>query len=259
MLVAVPALIALAYGAVCLGFYLWQDHLVFVPERTLLATPARVGLRYEELRIQAPGGPALSAWYVPGGPQGRQVLLLHGNAGNISHCLRTLAVLHELGHSVLALDYRGYGTSAGTPSEAGLYADAAAAFDYLVASHHVEPHAIVIYGRSLGGGVATWLAAHRPAGALVLESTFTRLSEVGSYRYPWLPVRLLSHNVFDSVEQIAAVRCPILVAHGGADTTVPQFMGRELARAAGARAEFVAPRRSQRCFHSRRPGLLPTS
>ena len=229
----------LAYSALCAGFYVRQNRLVFQPERALGATPAHQGLPFEDVRMLAPDGTALAAWYVPGRAGGRTVLLLHGNGGNISHYLRTLVVLHQLGHGVLALDYRGYGASAGTPSEVGLYQDAAAAFDYLVSERQLAPRQIVIYGRSLGGAVATWLAAHRRPGALILESTFTRLSDVGSYRYPWLPVRLLLRYSFDSVAQMAAVQCPVLVAHGQTDTTVPEVFGRALAAAAGPQAEFV--------------------
>jgi len=238
--VAVMTLALLGYSAVCVSYYARQNTLVFKPERALKTTPADVGLAFEDLRLQAADGTTLAAWYVAGRPDGRQVLLLHGNGGNISHYLRTVVVLHELGHSVLALDYRGYGASTGTPSEAGTYQDAVAAFDYLVERRAIAPADIVVYGRSLGGAVATWLAAHRRPGALILESTFTRLADVGSYRYPWLPVRLLSRNVFDSVTQVAKVQCPILVAHGGTDTIVPQAFGRELANAAGPRAEFLA-------------------
>lgn len=229
-----------AYSAVCLGFYLWQNRLVFKPDTVVTATPDRHGLAFESLSFEASDGARLSAWYVPGRPDGRQVLLLHGNAGNISRYLRTLTVLHGLGHSVLAVDYRGYGASLGTPSETGLYRDAAAAFDYLVEERGVAPADIVVYGRSLGGAVATWLAAHRRPAALVVESSFTRLGDVGSYRYPWLPVRLLSRNVFDSVAQMAGVQCPVLIAHGATDTTVPQTFGRSLASAAGPRATFLA-------------------
>lgn len=236
----VLALGLLAYSAVCAGFYLWQDRLVFKPETTMKATPARHGLVFEEVDLRAGRGARLAAWYVPGRGDGRQVLLLHGNAGNISHYLRTLVVLHEMGHSVLAVDYRGYGASVGTPSEPGLYQDATAAFDYLVEQRQLSPDDIVIYGRSLGGAVATWLAAHRRPAALIVESSFTRLSDVGHHRYPWLPVRLLSRNVFDSVAQMAGVHCPVLVAHGATDTTVPQAFGRALATSAGPRATFVA-------------------
>ena len=237
LLVVVPLL---AYSAVCAGFYFWQDRLVFKPDTAVTATPARDGLLFEAVQLTAEDGARLAAWYVPGRADGRQVLLLHGNGGNISRYLRTLVVLNQLGHSVLAVDYRGYGASAGTPSEAGLYRDAAAAFDYLVETRGARPADIVVYGRSLGGAVATWLAAHRQPAALILESTFTRLSDVGDHRYPWLPVRLLSRNVFDSVAQMPAVKCPVLVAHGATDTTVPEAFGRALARAAGPRATFVA-------------------
>lgn len=239
VLAAMLTLTLLVYSVVCAGFYLWQNRLVFKPERALHATPARHGLAFEDLRLEAPDGTRLAAWYVPGRPDGRQVLLLHGNGGNISRYLRTLVVLHELGHSVLALDYRGYGASTGTPSEAGAYQDAAAAFDFLVEHHARDGADVIIYGRSLGGAVASWLAAHRPCAGLILESTFTRLTDVGSYRYPWLPVRLLSRNQFDSVTHMAKVDCPILVAHGGQDTTVPQAFGRALAHAAGPRAVFL--------------------
>ena len=238
--ITIVALTMVAYGAVCAGFYLWQDRLVFQPERGLGATPARYGLPFEDLRIQAHDGTKLGAWYVAGRSNGRTVLLLHGNGGNISRYLRTLVVLHQLGHGVLALDYRGYGASEGQPSELGFYQDAAAGFDYLTREKKVPPAQIVIYGRSLGGAVATWLAAHRRPGVLVLESTFTRLSDVGSDRYPWLPVRLLSRNFFDSVAQMAAVQCPVLIAHGLADTTVPTALGRALASAAGPKATFLA-------------------
>ena len=230
----------LAYSVVCAGFYLWQDRLVFQPERTLRATPGRYGLAFEDVRIRAPDGTKLAAWYIPGQRGGRTVLLLHGNGGNISRYLRTLVVLHRLGHGVLALDYRGYGASDGRPSEAGLYQDAAAAFDYLLTERKIPSEQTVVYGRSLGGAVATWLAAHRRPGALILESTFTRVSEVGSYRYPWLPVRLLSRNSFDSVAQMAAVQCRTLIAHGLDDTTVPAAFGRALASAAGPKAQFLA-------------------
>ena len=240
ILVTMVVLLTAAYGAVCAGFYLRQDRLVFQPERVLGATPARHGLAFEDLKIRAPDGTKLAAWYVPGHSTGRTVLLLHGNGGNISRYLRTVEVLHRLGHGVLALDYRGYGASEGQPSEVGLYQDAAAAFDYLVGARQIPPAQIVVYGRSLGGAVAAWLAAHRRPGAVVLESTFTRLNDVGSYRYPWLPVRLLSRNSFDSVAQMAAVQCSVLIAHGLADTTVPAALGRALAAAAGPKAEFMA-------------------
>lgn len=230
----------LAYAGVCLSFYLRQDGIVFKPSRAMVVTPARHGLAFEDVWLTAADGTRVHAWYVAGAPGGREVLLLHGNGGNISHYLRTVLALHRQGHGVLALDYRGYGRSEGRPSEAGAYQDAAAAFDYLVETRRAPPGTIVVYGRSLGGAVATWLAAHRAPGALVLESTFTRLTDIGRERYPWLPVTLLSRNRFDSLAQIGRVRCPILVSHGRDDTVVPARFGRALAAAAGPRARFLS-------------------
>ncbi|MBX9607970.1 MAG: lysophospholipase [Gammaproteobacteria bacterium] len=230
----------LAYAGVCLSFYLRQDGIVFTPSRALVATPRKYGLAFEDLWLTAADGTRVHAWYVAGTPEGREVLLLHGNGGNISHYLRTMLALHRQGHGVLAVDYRGYGRSEGRPSEEGAYQDAAAAFDHLVLTRRVPADHIVVYGRSLGGAVATWLAAHRAPGALVLESTFTRLTDVGQARYPWLPVTLLSRNRFDSLAQIRRVRCPILISHGRNDTVVPARFGRALAAAAGPRARFIS-------------------
>lgn len=238
--ISIIALALIAYSAVCAAFYLWQEGLVFEPERGLVRTPRAVGLAYEDLTLTTADGVALAAWFVPGGPQGRTILLLHGNGGNISHYLRTLLVLHQLGHAVLAVDYRGFGRSAGVPSESGTYRDAEAAFDYLVRQRRLAPANIVVYGRSLGGAVATWLAAHRRPGGLILESTFTRLVDLGALRYPWLPVALLSRFEYDSAVQIRRVRCPVLVAHGRADGTVPFRFGRALAAQASPAADFVA-------------------
>ena len=230
----------LAYAGVCLSFYLRQDGIVFTPSRALVATPRKYGLAFEDLWLTAADGTRVHAWYVAGTPGGREVLLLHGNGGNISHYLRTMLALHRQGHGVLAVDYRGYGRSEGRPSEEGAYQDAAAAFDHLLLTRRVPADHIVVYGRSLGGAVATWLAAHRAPGGLVLESTFTRLTDVGQARYPWLPVTLLSRNRFDSLAQIRRVRCPILISHGRNDTVVPARFGRALAAAAGPRARFIS-------------------
>ena len=229
-----------AYLAICIGIYVYQARLVFEPDKHLKGTPADLGLSYEDVALAADDGTRLHAWYVPAASPRRHVLFLHGNGGNMSYNLRTVATLHAMGHAVLTVDYRGYGRSAGSPSEDGIYQDAAAAWDYLVAQRRVAARDIVIYGRSLGGAVAVWLATHRDPGGLILESTFTRMADMGALRYPILPVALLTRIHFDSLALIAAVRCPILAAHGRDDVTVPFAQGQALAHAAGAHAEFVA-------------------
>ncbi|MEQ8661302.1 MAG: alpha/beta fold hydrolase [Gammaproteobacteria bacterium] len=154
---------ALAWALACAALAAMQHDLVFRPQRGAGATPAVRGLAFEDLTLTGADGVAIHAWYLPGPAQpGRTVLFLHGNAGNLSHRLHTLAVLHRLGHPVLAIDYRGYGRSHGRPSEDGLHADALAAWHHLLERRGLAAHDIVIYGRSLGGAVAARLAAAAP-------------------------------------------------------------------------------------------------
>jgi fermentation-respiration switch protein FrsA (DUF1100 family) len=161
------------FGLLAGGLYLLQPSMVFLPSPDIEETPSNWGLAYEDLWLRTGDGVRLHAWYLAR-PGARQVLLFfHGNAGNISHRRASLEIFHWLGLDVLILDYRGYGRSAGRPTEAGLYLDAAAAWDYLVKTRGVAPSDIVVFGRSLGGAVAARLAADARPGALILESTFS--------------------------------------------------------------------------------------
>ncbi|HZR83534.1 MAG TPA: alpha/beta hydrolase [Candidatus Binatia bacterium] len=218
----------------------FADRLVYFPVGPHDATPTALGLAYEDVHLQASDGVAIHAWFVPAEEsaatpravaQRPAVLFLHGNAGNISHRLDKLAVLHSLGASVLLLDYRGYGASEGTPSEEGLYRDADAAYDWLIA-RGVAPAEIVPYGESLGGAVATDLAARRPVGGLVLESAPTSIIEVARHHYPYVPVALLLSDRYDAASRVARVTAPILILHSPDDEIVPFAMAEELLAAA---------------------------
>jgi fermentation-respiration switch protein FrsA (DUF1100 family) len=161
------------------------------------------------------------------------VLFFHGNAGNISHRLESLAIFNRLGLDVLMVDYRGYGQSSGRPTEAGTYRDARAAWDWLVA-RGVTPDRIVVFGRSLGGAVGAWLAARpgvRPAG-LIVESSFTSGADMARRLYPWLPARLITRLKYPVREYVAASRAPVLIIHSRDDEIIPFDMGRELFEAA---------------------------
>ena len=151
----------IAYGAVLVLVFLFQSHLVFFPGtgREAVLTPQSYGMRFESLQIQTADGETLHAWWVPAEDARGVVLFFHGNAGNISHRLDYLQMFHRLRYSTLIVDYRGYGRSTGTPSEAGTYRDAEAAWDYLRHARLALPRDVVIAGESLGGAVATWLAA----------------------------------------------------------------------------------------------------
>jgi len=168
--------IAVAYLAICVLMWLFQERLLFlpgIPGRSLDATPQAVGLPYEEVALPAADGVRLHGWWVPAAGARFTLLHLHGNAGNISHRLELLQIFHALGVNVLLFDYRGYGRSEGAPSEAGLQRDAEAAWAHLTQQRRLAPADIVVHGQSMGGAFAAWLAARRAPAGLILESAFT--------------------------------------------------------------------------------------
>jgi len=226
--------IAAGYLLVVAGVYLMQPRLLYLPNlpgRTLGATPRDVGLAYQDVRLRTEDGLSLHGWYVPGAGPGT-LLFFHGNAGNISHRLGSIKVFHDLGLSVFIVDYRGYGESEGSPTEDGTYRDAEAAWRYLTESRGVSPGRIVVFGRSLGGAVAAWLAARtRPAG-LIVESAFTSVPDLGQELYPWLPVRWLSRFDYATRRYIADVRAPVLVVHSRDDEIAPFHHGEAIFAAA---------------------------
>lgn len=220
---------SLTYGALTLFLFARQEQMVFLPSGTVAATPAQRGLEYEDLWLHTADGVRLQAWYVPApDPAAPVVLFFHGNAGNISHRLDTLSLLHGLGLSILILDYRGYGNSEGRPSEPGLYQDALAAWHYLVEVRGTPPARIVLHGRSLGAAVAAWLALRERPGALILESAFRSVPELGAHHYPWLPVRWLARIRFPLDAYLPSVQVPVLVVHSPDDEIAPISHGRAL-------------------------------
>lgn len=239
LLVLAIALAAGGYALVCILAYVAQPSLVFAATRGLDTSPAAIGIEYRDVVLETSDGMAVHGWFVDGRAGPKHVLFLHGNAGNIGHRLGTLQILHTMGHAVLMIDYRGYGRSAGTPSESGTYRDARAAWVYLVEELGVAPADIVIYGRSLGGAVAVWLASSQRPGGLIIESTFTHLIDMARYHYPLLPATWLTRIHYDALSRIGDVQCPILAAHSPNDEVVPFHLGRTLAQAANAPLVFV--------------------
>lgn len=234
---------AIAYGALCLLLYVFQERLLFLPDvpgRAVTATPAARGLPYEELRLATADGERLHGWWIPA-PQARlTVLHFHGNAGNIGHRLEHAQLLHGLGLNVLLFDYRGYGQSTGRAREAGLYLDAEAAWDHAVAARGVPAASLVLHGQSMGGAVAAWLAARRSPAALVVESAFTSVPELAGQLYPWLPGRWMTHLRLDTRAELARARCPVLVIHSRDDEIIPFAHGEALHAAAAGRKALVA-------------------
>lgn len=158
----------------------------------------------------------------------RVVLFFHGNAGNVSHRVESIQIFHEMGMSVFIFDYRGYGRSGGRASERGTYVDARAAYRYLVDEKGIDPDDVVFFGRSLGGAVAVELATKHQPRAMILESCFPSLADVGQRAYRFLPVRALLRIRYDSTKRIATLGCPKLIVHSRHDEIVPVDLGRQL-------------------------------
>jgi fermentation-respiration switch protein FrsA (DUF1100 family) len=207
------------------------DRLIFQPSPGVDLAPEALGIEAESIFLETADGVRIHAFFLPSPGADRSLLFLHGNAGNASHRLPNAADLAALGADVLLLDYRGYGLSEGRPSEAGVYADARAALEHLQIGRAFPLERIVVFGRSLGSAVAVDLAADRPLAGLILESSFTSISDVARAALG-IPLGPLIGRRFPVEEKITRVRCPMLFFHGDRDEIVPFELGRRLFAAA---------------------------
>lgn len=215
------------YVLLALMLFLFQEKMVFLPNipgRTLTATPKDAGFDFEDVMLETSDGLKLHGWYVPAAQTSGVVLFLHGNAGNISHRLDSIAIFHELGLDTLIIDYRGYGRSQGKPSERGTYLDAEAAWHYLVSSRGVAADRVIVFGRSLGGAVAAWLANQYTPAALIIESSFSSALDIARKLYPFMPVRLITRLEFPVSLHVSRLQCPLLVVHSRDDEIIPFTM-----------------------------------
>ena len=217
---------------------LWgfQRRLIYLPDTA--AVHASVGI--EDVALETSDGLRLGAWLVraQGRDRGIAVLVANGNGGNRAGRAPLARALAAHGLTVLLFDYRGYGGNPGSPSEQGLARDVRAAQWFLV-EYGVPPERTVYFGESLGAAVVTELATKVPPGGLVLRSPFVDLAAVGRVHYPFLPVRLLLRDEFPVAERLAAVKAPVAVVYGGADSVVPPEQSREVAAAAPTLKELV--------------------
>lgn len=240
-LFSVLTIAAGVYVGLGLLLYLMQGRMVFLanlPGRALTATPGDIGLAYENVSIDTADGERLHGWYVPAGGNG-VVLFFHGNAGNISHRLDSLAIFHKLGLDTLIIDYRGYGESTGSPSEEGTYRDAQAAWDHLVNERGIAPRRIIVFGRSLGGAVGAWLASRtRPAG-VIIESCFSSGADMARRLYPFLPARLITRLRYPVTDYARGISSPLLVVHSRDDEIIPFEMGQSIFDAAPGPKTFL--------------------
>jgi len=240
------ALLAAAYGLLVVVIYFMQGRMLYlsgVPGRDVTMTPAEIGLAHEEVIVETADDVSVHGWFIPG--RSRRVLLFfHGNAGNISHRLDSIRQFHDLGLSVLIVDYRGYGESGGRTTEAGIYRDAEAAWRYLVDIRGLRPEEIIVFGRSLGASVAARLAAQQRPLALIVESSFVSVPAMAQEIYPWLPVRWLSRLRHATADYIREVHCPVLVVHSLDDEIIPFRHGQTVFAAAPEPRVFLELRGS---------------
>lgn len=246
VIATVLGLVAAGYLAAVIYIKVNETDLVYHPgERNIVAPAQSLGIAPHVLRFKSDDGTPLVGWvvYAAGADSATGAWLLdcHGNAGNISSYGRPqwAAWMREQGINVFAFDYRGFGESQGSPTESGLYRDAAAAYRYLTDSVGIPAERIVIYGHSLGSGVATHLASRVNAAGLILEGAFTAVADRGQELYPWLPVRLLSANDFDSIGRIRGIAMPKLFIHATDDEIIPYAHGQRLYAAAESPKSFV--------------------
>lgn len=234
-----------AYAIIMVGLFFLQRQMIYGPDRRdfTLAMPSEP--EYQVITTETADGLTLRhMWAEPNGAEAPVFLVFHGNAGHIGHRSNKFSFLTGTGAGQLLAEYRGYGGNPGSPDEKGLYADARSVWEWLV-NEGIPADRVVLYGESLGSGVATKIAAElsaqgTPPRALVLEAPFTSVPAVAQRRFWWLPATWLTLDRFDSLSRIADIDADILIFHGTADRVVPYDMGVALADAAGPRARFLS-------------------
>lgn len=212
--------------------YFNQRNMMYFPDTTRPVPVKGV----ETINVKTEDGLDLQAWFLPPADKNKPVILLfHGNAGNFSHRLWKAALFHEKGYGVLLAEYRGYGGNPGKISEQGFYNDGRAYTDYLIQ----RGYKIVLYGESIGTGVATRMAAEYEILGLILEAPYTSIGAVAQSVYPVVPVKLLLRDRFPSIDIIGKVKAPKLFIHGALDRTIPVRFGQKLFETAPEPKTFI--------------------
>jgi fermentation-respiration switch protein FrsA (DUF1100 family) len=224
------------YGAVVALFYMSQGALLYPAGREKVSARAAGLSGFEDVTLTTDDGERIVGWYKPAEPGRATLLYFHGNGGSLLNRRDRAQLLTEGGRGLLLVSYRGYSGSTGTPTETGLRTDARTAYDWLAARAPAEK--IVLYGESLGSGVAVRLATERPVAGLILDAPFTSTADVAGHHYWYLPVWLL-RDQYRSIDRIHEVRAPLLVMHGNRDGVIPIALGERLFEAAPEPKRFL--------------------
>ncbi len=225
-LISAGAVLLCLYIGAAVQLYTAQRSLMYFPE-TICTTPAQAGLpEAEETTLTTADGEQLVAWHVAPRDDRPVILYFHGNGGSLRYRAERFRLLVRDGIGLVGVEYRGFGGSSGSPSETGLIADGEAAYAFAAARYPAER--MVIWGESLGTGVAVAIAAEKPVGRLILEAPFTSAAAVAALRYWYLPVSLLMKDQFHSDERIGKIAAPVLILHGVHDRIIPFAMGEKM-------------------------------
>ncbi|MDD5194961.1 MAG: alpha/beta hydrolase [Candidatus Omnitrophica bacterium] len=231
---------------IILGVIIFKVFFIFLEQKSLYhpykdipETPKNLGIAHEDVNFKTADGKLLNGWFVPANDAGLTLLYCHGNAGNMYHRLHKVKFFHEMGVNFFIFDYRGYGKSTGRPSESGLSKDAQAAYDYLISRNDVDKNKIVVYGKSLGGPIAADLCNRRQACALILEGSFATVALRAQQLYPFLPMKFLITQKYDTVAKVNNLRIPKLIVHGRADAVINFQHGEVLFSAAPEPKQFL--------------------
>jgi uncharacterized protein len=241
-LVNILLTILVSYAIVLALLRIFESHLIFFPDY-----PGRLEgdwhprtLPVQDVWLTASDGTKLHAWWIPHDQAKFTFLAFHGNASNIANRAPIYEFLRDLPANVFALEYRGYGHSEGHPSEAGLYRDADAAYQYLVTTKSIDPKTILPFGQSLGTAVTAHLAAHRPVAGLILEAPFPSASRMAAKVFWFLPgVSLVAYSQFDTKARLQEITAPILIVHCTKDPVIHFHFGQEVFAAARPPKDFL--------------------
>ena len=212
-------ILVIVYVLIAFLAYTYQERLVFFPSKMPLNHTYDFCQDFEEFNLTTDDGAKLNAVHIKQDSSKGLILYFHGNSGNISHLIHVANLFSAKGYESILVDYRTYGKSTGKVSEAALYKDAQLFYDY--AKQRYQEKEIILYGRSFGTGIATWLASENEPEKLVLESPFYSAVALGKHRFPFLPIDWLSNFRFPSNEYIKQVECPIYIFHGKEDKVIP--------------------------------------
>lgn len=217
----------LGYSAICAYLYLNQRHILYLPNQTLLS-PKEYGLiDFQEVTLTTSDYVTLTSWYKPAKKGKKTFVYFHGNAGNLSNRIEKLKTFTKNGTGIIALSYRGYGSSHGHPSETGFYQDARTAIEYLL-NQKIPAKQLTFYGESLGSGVAIQMALEYPCHSIILEAPYQSILKLAQERYPFLPIAYLLKDQYHSIDKIGDIQVPVLVFHGLLDAVTPIHHGKLL-------------------------------